>query len=182
MINHVFQSLHEAVKKRNNPEDFLPQNLTRDVIHRGYLRKTSYPIKYDLIPDGKTKNTGKHIYSFKNGNSYGFLEIDHKYSPTMSGHETKSNIHFEMEGKSPMEKIDIYRSFIVPSFLHHTSSHDPDIINFKDTVINTDDLVRRLGSKFETVNGSSLTARKKLDPKISRIFGHIKKKLNIKRG
>jgi hypothetical protein len=182
MINNVFQSVHEAVKKRNNPEDFLPQNSSKDIIHRGYLKKSSYPIKYDLLPDGKTKNTGKHVYSFKQGNFSGILEIDHTYSPLISGHETRSKIHFEINNKSPEEEIQIYRSFIVPSFMHHIESHRPDIINFNDSVINSDDLVRRLGNSFESIPGKSISAKRKLDPKISRIFAHIKKRLNTKRG
>jgi hypothetical protein len=184
MINDVFKSLHESIKKRNSPSDFLPtdkENL-KDIIHRGYLKKSAYPIKYDIIPDGKTKNTGKHIYSFKSGGSSGFLEIDHKYSPQQSGHETRSKVHFELEGKPPEDDIQIYRSFIVPAMMHHMQSHSPDIVDFSDSVIHHDDIIRRIGAKFESdTKNNSRTIKKKIDPKILRVISHFKT-LNKKQG
>lgn len=177
MYNDVFKSLNESVKRRNSPSDFLPvdkENL-KDVIHRGYLKKSAYPIKYDIIPDGKTKNSGKHIYSFRSGGASGFLEIDHNYAPQKSGHETKSKVHFELEGKPPEEDIQIYRSFIVPAMMHHMQSHSPDIVEFSDSVMHSDDLIRRFGNTFETEGKeNSKTVKKKLDPKILRVISHFK--------
>jgi len=183
MYNDVFQSLHESVKKRNKPEDFLPHDYSgRDVIHRGYLNRSIYPIKYDIIPDGKTKNTGKHIYNFKSGGASGILEIDHTYQPMKTGHETQSSIHFELEGRPPEDDIQVYRSFIIPAFTHHMESLSPDIIKFMKDFDGADDLIRRLGEKFETkATNSELIAMKKMDPKFSRIFSHIMKTLNIKK-
>jgi hypothetical protein len=186
MINEVFNSIHESIKRRYSSDDFmprLPEEMKSDVIHRGYLRKTQYPIRYDLIPDGKTKNTGKHVYHFKNDNLTGFIEINHQYAPSMSGHETKSHVKFEVEGMKPEEEIDVYRSFVVPSILHHVRSHNPDVVNFENGVLHTEDLIRRMGSSFEANTGSDkITAKRKVDPKFSRIFSHIKKRINIKRG
>lgn len=176
MINTVFQSLHEAVKKRNNPEDFLPIDInnSKDFIHRGYLKRSIYPIRLGIIPDGKTKNTGKHVYNFRSGGASGFMEIDFKYEPAPSGHETKSTVHFELEGKPPEDDIQIYRSFIVPSFMHHIQSCEPDIIKFTDGISDSEDLVRRLGSAFSIDNiGSSLVAKRNIDPKIIRVIKHI---------
>ena len=101
MYNDVFKSLNESIKKRNSPADFLPvdEKDLKDVIHRGYLKKSAYPIKWDIVPDGKTKNSGKHIYSFRSGGASGILEIEHKYAPQNSGHETRSRVHFELNGK-----------------------------------------------------------------------------------
>jgi len=179
MINEIFQSIHESVKKRNKPEDFLPNDYSgRDVIHRGYLNRSIYPIKYDIIPDGKTKNTGKHIYNFKSGGAFGVLEIDHKYQPMKTGHETKSLVHFELEGRPPEDVIQVYRSFVVPSFLHHLDSHRPDIISFSDSVINIDDLIRRAGTKFELDPSSSSMIRRLIDPKILRLIKHFKGESN----
>lgn len=173
MINDIFQSLHEAVKKRNTPQDFVPFdiNKTKGIIHRGYLKRSIYPIRYDMIPDGKTKNTGKHIYNFKSGGAAGFMEIDHRYDPLPSGHETQSTIHFELEGKPPEEDLQIFRSFIVPSFMHHIESHGPDIVKFTDGVADAEDLMRRLGSSFTIDNN---TAKRNIDPKILRIISHFK--------
>lgn len=176
MINTVFQSLHEAVKKRNKPEDFAPLEINpgKDVIHRGWLKKSIYPIRISMIPDGKTKNTGKHVYNFKSGGASGFMEIDHNYEPLSSGHETKSTVHFELEGRPPEDDLQIYRSFIVPSFMHHVQSCAPDIIKFTDGISGAEDLIRRLGSNFSIDNkGSSLVAKKNIDPKIIRLINHL---------
>lgn len=176
MINEIFQSIHESVKKRNKPEDFLPHDYSgKDVIHRGYLNRSIYPIRYDIIPDGKTKNTGKHIYNFKSGGASGFLEIDHRYEPMSTGHETRSSVHFELEGKPPEEEIQVYRSFIIPSFLHHIESHEPDVISFSNSVINIDDLIRRLGKKFELDQNNPKITKKVMDPKILRLIKALKK-------
>jgi hypothetical protein len=177
MFDEIFKSLNESVKKRNSPSDFLPadrENL-KDVIHRGYLRRSAYPIKYDIVPDGKTKNSGKHIYSFRSGGASGILEIDHSYAPQQSGHETRSKIHFELNGKPPEDDIQIYRSFIIPSVSHHMESSNPDIIDFSDSVMNYDDLIRRFGSNFE-MDKNGKTARRKMDQKILRLMSMMKKR------
>ena len=181
MYNDVFKSLNESIKKRNSPADFLPVDKKdlKDVIHRGYLKKSAYPIKWDIVPDGKTKNSGKHIYSFRSGGASGILEIEHEYAPQNSGHETRSKVHFELNGKPPEEDIQIYRSFIVPSLMHHMKSHNPDIVDFSDSVMHPDDLIRRLGNKFE-INKNGKSAKKKVDPKILRVISHIKKHINKK--
>lgn len=177
MYNDVFKSLNESVKKRNSPSDFVPvkSDKLKEVIHRGYIRSTGIPIKYDIIPDGKSGNSGKHIYHFKNGQTSGILEIDHKYAPMNSGHETRSKIHFELTGgqitETFNEMIEVFRSIIVPSFMHHVKSHKPDIIEFSDSVPHSDDLLRRLGSGFEI---SGKTAKRKIDPKITRMITHIR--------
>jgi len=181
MINEVFKSIHESIKRRNTEDSYIPLSdvPSKDVIHRGYIRKTGIPIRYDMIPDGKHGNSGKHVYHFKDGNNAGFMEIDHKITPKTSGHETISTVKFEMEGV-PEIPIELYRGVIVPAFIHHYESHEPDIIDFDSSVIHSNDLIRRLGSKFdmsEKENGSR-RAIKKLDPKISRILVHIKKTLN----
>ena len=184
MINEIFQSLHESVKKRNKPEDFLPLDdaSKKDVIHRGYLTKTIYPIKYDMMPTGRTRNTGKHIYHFRSGGASGFLEIDHDYEPSTTGHETQSVVNFELEGKPPEDDLQVYRSFIVPSFLHHVNSVSPDIVKFMNTVDGAEDLIRRLGSDFElSANSDPITAMRKVDPKFSRIYSHIMNSINIKK-
>lgn len=179
MINEIFQSLHEAVKKRNRPEDFLPIEDTarKDIIHRGYLTKTIYPIKYDMMPSGKTRNTGKHIYHFKSGGASGFLEIDHDYEPSLSGHETTSVVNFELQGRPPEDDVQIHRSFVVPAFMHHINSLSPDIIKFKETFEGAEDLIRRLGTNFE-ISGN--VATRKVDPKFGRIYSHIMKSINNK--
>lgn len=186
MYGEIFKSIHESVKRRYNADDYMPrmpEEMKKDVIHRGYLRRTQYPIRYDLIPDGKTKNTGKHVYHFNGDKVSGVLEIDHAYSPSTSGHETKSAVNFEVSGMTPENEIEVYRSFLVPAFTHHVDSHNPDIISFKDNIINLDDLTRRTGSKFvQHINGEKMSLKKKVDPKFSRIFSHIRKKLNNKRG
>ena len=186
MYKPVFQSLNEAIKVRNTPDSFLPMSdvPSKDVIHRGYIRKTGIPIRYDVIPDGKYSNSGKHIYHFKDGNSSGFLEIDHKINPKMDGRETFSSVKFEMSGDPKEIPIDIYRGVIVPAILHREQSHKPDVFDFDSSVVHSDDIIRRLGSKFEFSESSTpdgkprRKASRKMDPKVSRILTHIKKRLN----
>lgn len=189
MYKPVFQSLNEAIKVRNTPDSFLPlpEVPSKDVIHRGYIRKTGIPIRYDVIPDGKYSNSGKHIYHFKDGNSSGFLEIDHKIDPKPDGRESFSSVKFEMSGDPKEIPIDIYRGVIVPAILHHEQSHKPDIFDFDASVVHSDDIIRRLGPKFdfnEMSTSDGLIKRKasrKMDPKVSRILTHIKR-LNKSRG
>jgi hypothetical protein len=57
----------------------------------------------------------------------------------MSGHETESEVNFEMQTHPLAEEtspIDIYRSFVVPSLMHHLESHKPDIIKFNSNIPN----------------------------------------------
>jgi hypothetical protein len=183
MFNELFQSLQESIKKRNTPDNYVIDNSipSSDVIHRGYLRgDVEFPLRYDFIPDNSSyRNAGRHIYHFKNEDVSGIIEIDHKYKPTNSGHETSSSVYFHgIQGSLP--RINIHR-LLIPTLNHHIKSHDPDVINFKDNVPFPDDMIERLGSNFEgfIANGKAI-AKKKLDPKIGRIVSHIKNKLNSK--
>ena len=54
MFNELFQSLHEAVKKRNTPDSYIIDGeKNSDVIHRGYVRNAPFPLRHDFLPDGK---------------------------------------------------------------------------------------------------------------------------------
>jgi hypothetical protein len=189
MINEVFKSLNESVKKRNSPESFIPLDSTpvKDIMHRGYIRSTGVPIKYDFIPDGKHQNSGKHVYHYKNKSTRGVVEIDHRISPSQSGHETQSKINFELTGDKPEgTDVQFYRDFILPSVMHHFKTHKPEIINFTPSVIYSDDLIRRFGDGFESKetespDGISRIAKKKLDQKITRMISHLRKTLNRNR-
>lgn len=181
MYREVFQSLNESIRKRNSPEAFLPpKGERRDVIHRGYIKDATFPLRYDFIPDGKgSSNSGIHAYYFNDGSRKGVIQIQHRYAPLISGHETKSKLSFEMFEGKPLDPIDIHR-MIVPALMHHNKSHIPDIIEFDDSVKESmDDLIFRLGDTFEIGNRKSgKIVRRKLDPKISRVITHINKKLN----
>ena len=185
MYREVFQSLNESIKKRNTPDSFVlgVGDNSKEVIHRGYIKDASFPLKYDFMPDGKGhSNSGTHVYSFKDGNRSGVVEISHRYRPNLSGHETLSTVSFEMnQGDSP-EDIEIHRMSI-PALRHHLKSHGPDIINFGDGIPYVDSLIRRMGSDFETfeTKGKKIVKRK-IDPKVKRIVSHIKKKINNKKG
>ena len=181
IYREVFQSLHESVKKRNSPESFLPPKRGgREVIHRGYIKDATFPLRYDFIPDGKgTSNSGVHAYYFNNGGSRGVIEIKHRYSPRSSGHETISKISYDFIDGEPLEEIDVHR-MLVPALLHHNRSHTPDIIHFDDSVKgSTKDLISRLGSDFEIAKNGNFIKRK-LDPKIGRVVSHIRKRINSK--
>jgi hypothetical protein len=177
MHKEVFQSLHESIRKRNTPDHYvIDSSPRRDVIHRGYLRgDVEFPMRYDFIPDGSTyKNSGRHVYHFRDGNISGVIEIMHTYSPTSDGHETTSVLSFEkLSGSLP--EINIHR-LLIPTLNHHIKSHDPDIIKFSDGIPFPDDMISRLGSKFD--NFKNTMVKKKIDPKITRILSHIKNKLN----
>jgi len=182
MFDKLFQSLHESIKKRNTPDSFIPSDVVaRDVIHRGYIKDATFPLKYDFVPDGKGhSNSGSHVYSFKDNNINGVVEINHRYNPSMSGHETISQLSFEMnQGDSPSE-VDVYR-MILPALNHHMRSHGPDIIRFGENIPFADTLIQKLGSNFDTfnINGNTIV-KKKIDPKTQRIMRHIKNKLNNK--
>ena len=180
MINEIFNSIHESIKRRNTPDSFIPSDLiSKDIIHRGYIKDASFPLKYDFIPDGKGhSNSGSHVYSFRDGDRSGIIEINHRYKPNLSGHETISNISFEMNnGKSP-EEIEIHR-MILPALQHHMKSHGPDIIRFGENIPFVETLIRKLGSNFESfeTKGNQIVKRK-IDPRTQRIIGHIRSKIN----
>ena len=181
IYREVFQSLHESVKKRYSPETFLPPKSNgREVIHRGYIKDATFPLRYDFIPDGKgTSNSGVHAYYFNDGGRRGVIQIEHRYSPLVSGHETKSKLSFEIFDGGSLEPIDIHR-MLVPALTHHNRSHKPDIIEFDESVKDSaDDLISRLGDVFELgERKNKKIIRRKLDPKISRVVSHIRKKLN----
>jgi hypothetical protein len=183
MFNELFQSLHEAVKKRNTPDNYVIDGKdSEDVIHRGYI-DASFPLRYDFIPDGRgIKNSGIHAYAFDNDGIKGVVEIHHKYSPKESGHETHSRVSFEMTNGRRPKDIQIHRT-ILPAILHHMKSHSPDIVEFGPSVKFSDDLIRRLGKKFDSYEktseeGTTRIAKRKLDQRTSRVVQHIKKRLN----
>jgi hypothetical protein len=176
----VFNSLNESIKKRYNPDDFIPKKSSeKDIIHRGYIKNARYPIKYSFIPNNKTPNSGSHIYSFNTGGISGVVEINHRYSPSMNGHETKSHVQFEYTGNNEkFESIDLHR-MILPIITHHVESHDPDIISFGKSIKNVDDIIRRIDSNMVVTKGENSTvAKKSIDPKTKRVLSHIRKKLN----
>lgn len=179
MFNELFQSINESIKKRNNPDDFLPSASSHgDVIHRGYLRNAAFPIRYSFIPSNdEGSNSGTHIYHFKDGNISGVVEINHRISRSLSGHETKSSISYENMGVEKMEPIDLHR-MILPIVSHHVKSHDPDVIHFMDGIRYFDDIVRRLGNNYESSTANQKIVKKKIDPKTKRIIDHVKNKLN----
>lgn len=177
MYKDLFQSINESIKKRNNPEDFLPTNYEgKDIIHRGYINNAAYPIRYSFMPDDKGgSNSGLHIYHFKDKNINGVVEIHHKYSPNVSGHETRSVVSFENLGKDKLDSIDLHR-MMLPIISHHVRSHDPDVIHFKNNIKYGKDIIRRLGSSYQT--NDNKIAKKVIDPKMKRILSHVKNKLN----
>jgi hypothetical protein len=106
------------------------------------------------------------------------IEIDHKYRPNMSGHETVSQLSFEMNQGDPPSEIEIHR-MVLPALKHHIRSHEPDIIRFGENVPFIDTLIRKIGSNFESfdVRGNKIV-KKKIDPRTQRIIGHIRSKIN----
>lgn len=191
MFDHVFQSLHESVKKRNTPDSFIPSKTPggRDVIHRGYLKKTGFPIKYDFVPDNKLPNSGTHVYNFKNKDVKALLSILHDVKePNKSGHETTSRVSFEFTGKQPDgHPIELYRDFILPAFTHHVQSHKPEIVIIEPGFHYSEDMLRRLGVNYDVKkktgkNGTTFIGTKKLDSKIKRILSSVKKSLNNNTG
>ena len=184
MFNELFQSLHEAVKKRNTPDSYVIDGKSEnDIIHRGYVRDASFPLRYDFLPDGKgSRNSGTHVYVFNNEGTSGVIEIAHRYSPKESGHETHSKVSFEMNSGRKPKDIDIHRT-ILPAVLHHMKSHSPDIVEFSPSIKFSDDIIRRIGKNFDSYEktseeGVSRIAKRKLDPRIGRVMSHIKKRLN----
>lgn len=184
MHKEVFQSLHESIRRRNTPEDFLPSMIDgKDVIHRGYLRNAAFPIRCDFIPDGRGhKNSGTIAYSFKDGDTTGVVEIKHQYSPNMAGHETSSRISYEQTNGENLDPIDIHR-VLIPILNHHMQSINPDILEFEKSIKHSDDLIRRFATDYETSqrnssNGSIRIAKRKIDPKTERIISNIRRRLN----
>jgi hypothetical protein len=179
MIRDVFNSLNESIKKRYNPENFINSSEKNDIVHRGYLKNAEYPIRYSFMSDGKKySNSGTHIYHWRNGNVSGVVEISHKYSPNMSGHETISYVTYENMGSGKLDSYDLHR-MLVPIFTHHVKSHNPDVISFAKNIGSAADLIRRTEMPFvtsKTKNG--FLAKKQVDPKTKRVLSHIKNKLN----
>jgi hypothetical protein len=186
MINEVFKSLHESVKKRNTPEAHVlssPKDV--NVIHRGYIRNSAYPIKYDFVPTekGKSKNEGTHVYRFSNKSNIGLIEINHKLNASQdSGHETTSTILSEL---GDFERdINLERT-VVPAVVHHIKSHDPDIIKLKKGFAYTKDLLERIDPddkiyvKTKTEFGTTLKKATPINDKAKRIISHIKSKLRL---
>lgn len=190
MINEIFQSLHEAVKKRNTPDSFIPaKGDSKDVIHRGYLTKTGVPIKYDFIPDGTFANSGTHVYNFKDRTTRALLSVIHKVKePDRNGYETSSSISFEMMGEEPKDHpVNLYRNFVLPAFKHHIETHKPEIVTVNPGTQFAEDMMRRLGSNYDistkkTSEGVAFVGNKKLDSKIQRILSNIRKSLNRNKG
>ena len=183
MFNELFQSLHEAVKKRNTPDSYIIDGeKNSDVIHRGYVRNAPFPLRHDFLPDGKgSKNSGKHTYHFKDGNRSGIIEIQHKYSPKDTGHETHSNVSFEMMGGRNFANNDLFR-IIYPAIEHHMKAYNPDIVHFGSGIPFPEAAVKHLGDGFEAIekntsNGTVKIAKRILDPRTERVVSHIKKKL-----
>lgn len=187
MIDKLFQSLHESVKKRNTPDSHIPLSAipSREVIHRGYITKTGIPIKYDFVPDGKFSNSGTHVYNFKDRATRALLTINHKIkNPDKQGYETSSEISFEMMGDTPKDHpVNLYRNFVLPAFKHHIDTHKPEIVTLNPGIEFSEDMVRRMGNNYEisqrkTPLGISFTGIKKLDSKIKRILFNVRKTIN----
>ena len=186
MYNDVFKSLNESVKKRNTPDSHIlssPKDV--NVIHRGYIRNSAYPIKYDFIPKekGKSKNEGTHVYRFSNKSNIGIIEIEHKLNTSQdSGHETTSTISSEL---GELERdINLERT-MVPAVVHHIKSHEPDIIRLKKGYPYTKDLLERIDSEgniydqTKTDFGTILKKKTPIPDKAKRIISHIKKQLRL---
>lgn len=186
MIDKLFQSLHESVKKRNTPDSYViedPKDI--DVIHRGYIKNAAMPLKYDFIPreDGKSRNEGDHVYKFGSTTKGGVVHIDHRVNKNQeSGHETTST--FASEISNLQTDIDLRRT-IIPAVLHHIKSHDPDILKFKSGFKFLSDIMKELDpekKKFaikKTKFGTILIKNTPIDEKSKRIVSHIKSKMSI---
>jgi hypothetical protein len=187
MIEKLVQSLHESVKKRNTADSYITDSPGDNVIHRGYIRNATLPIKYEFLPaeEQKSKNEGKHIYRFGSGKSMGVIIVNHKMNKKQdTGHETTSTINYETDGFE--NNVDLQR-ILVPAIMHHFQSLDPDIINFNGGFRYTKELMSRIdpkGEKFTVTkkeSGLTLKKSKPLDAKAMRVVNHIKKTINTKR-
>lgn len=186
MIDKLFQSLHESVKKRNTPDSYViedPKDV--DVIHRGYIKNAAMPLKYDFIPkeNGKSRNEGDHVYKFGSTTKGGVVHIDHRVNKNQeSGHETTST--FASEILNLKTDIDLRRT-IIPAVLHHIKSHDPDILKFKSGFKFVTDIIKEIDpdkTKFKlkrTKSGIVFTKNTPVDEKSKRIISHIKSKMSI---
>lgn len=188
MIKKLVQSLQESVKKRNTPEAFVV-NTSDDanIIHRGYIKNSTWPIKYDFMPASKQqfKNDGLHLYRFMNSGSMGVVQINHKLNKNIkTGHETISMISAELGDFE--NNVELQRT-VLPAILHHLGSHDPDIIELKKGFKYTKDLVSRIdpeGKKFEISKEKEGTIIKKKSPlgeKAKRIIDNIQSSINKRR-
>jgi len=186
MMNKLFQSLHESVKNRNVPDAYVledPKDV--NVIHRGYIRNSAMPIKYDFIPkeEAKSKNEGDHVYKFGSKNKGGIVHIQHGINANLeSGHETTSSVKMEVTGME--SNIDLMRT-VLPAVMHHIKSHKPDIIKLDKSFKYKTVLMKRLDpeKKKYTINktksGTTIKISNPLDEKSKRIISHIKKKISI---
>lgn len=184
MFKDLFQSLQESVRKRNTPDSYIVDEISSsDVIHRGYVRNAPFPLRHDFLPDGKgSKNSGKHTYHFKDGNRSGIIEIQHKYDPKDSGHETHSSVSFEMIGGRNFPSNDLFR-IIYPAIEHHMKAYKPDVIQFASGIPFPEAAVKHLGDGFEALeknnkDGVIKIAKRILDPRTERVVAHLKRKLN----
>lgn len=186
MIEKLVQSLHESVKKRNNPEAYIIDKPSdAEIIHRGYVRDATFPLKYDFLPKskGKSKNEGTHVYHFKADDGTGIIEIDHRVNGSIaSGHETTSTISHELNG---VETDVNLRRTLLPAVQHHIRSHDPDVLKIKKGFKFTKELIDRIdpdGNIFnisKTDFGTILKKKAPIDEKSKRIISHLKKKMSI---
>lgn len=185
MIKKVFNSIHESVKKRNTPDNFIidgPSDV--NVIHRGYIKNSFYPLKYDFVPrdEGKSKNEGEHVYSFSKEKTKGVVSINHRVNKNIeSGHETTSTVSFQLDDIE--SGIDIART-LIPAIVHHIKSHDPDIIKIEKGFKFSKKLMSRIDPKKDkfdikkTKTGIVIKKKQPIDEKSKRIISHIQKKLN----
>ena len=187
MIDKLFQSIHESVKKRNTPDAYVVDAPGDNLINRGYIRNATLPIKMEFIPgeNQNSKNEGKHIYRFGKGKSMGLIIANHKVNKKQdTGHETTSTISNEIDGFE--KNVDLQR-ILVPAVMHHIHSIDPDIIVFKNGFKYMKELLSRIdpeGKKFTTMDKETGTVLKKtapIDAKAQRIVNHIKKSINNNR-
>lgn len=186
MIEKLIQSLHESIKQRNTPDAFvvdMPSDA--NVIHRGYIRNSTYPLRYDFVPKekAKSKNEGDHVYKFGAVNSGGVIHIEHKINSNLeSGHETTSIIKTEITGVE--KNIGLMRT-VIPAVMHHIKSHKPDIIKLDKSFKFKKILLKRIdpsNNKYTVTQGKNETIIKiktPLDDKSKRIISHIKSKLKI---
>ena len=186
MIDKLFQSLHESVKKRNTPDSYIiedPKDV--DVIHRGYIKNAAMTLKYDFIPkeDGKSRNEGDHVYKFGSTTKGGVVHIDHRVNKNQeSGHETTST--FTNEILNLDVDVKLMRT-IIPAVLHHIKSHDPDILKFKSGFKFLKKILKEIDpekKKFDikkTKLGTVLQKKSPIDEKSKRIISHIKSKIDI---
>lgn len=187
MIEKLVQSLFESVKRRNTSDAYITDAPGDNLIHRGYIRNATVPIKYEFMPseNQKSKNEGKHIYRFGDKKSLGFVIAKHRVNQNQNtGHETTSTISYSTVGFD--DSLSLQR-ILIPAVIHHINSHDPDIIKFKNGFKYLKELMTRIdpdGKKFTLTKKETGVVVKKttpLDAKARRVIDHIKKSINSKR-